>query len=80
VISLHPIELFVLALYSLDIEKGLRMNIAIIGLGEVGRCYAAPLYEAGHTLGLCEAHPSAAATALAASMELPIHERAGSWL
>jgi len=80
VISLHSIELFVPALYSLGIEKGLRMNIAIIGLGEVGRCYAAPLYEAGHTLGLCEAHPSAAATALAASMELPIHERAGSWL
>lgn len=56
------------------------MNIAIIGLGEVGRCYALPLHEAGYALSLCEAHSSAAAVALAASTGLPIHERAGDWL
>ncbi|RZN34533.1 NAD(P)-dependent oxidoreductase [Bradyrhizobium sp. Leo121] len=42
------------------------MRIAIIGLGEVGRCYAAPLHAAGHHLVLYEKHPSAAAAKLAA--------------
>lgn len=56
------------------------MNISIIGLGEVGRCYAAPLHAAGHTLSLCEAHSSAAATALAADCGLPIQQVPGNWL
>ncbi|MDM0108359.1 NAD(P)-binding domain-containing protein [Variovorax sp. J22R24] len=56
------------------------MNIAIIGLGEVGRCYATPLHQAGYTLSLCEMHPSAAAQELAADAGLRIHEQAGPWL
>lgn len=56
------------------------MNIAIIGLGEVGRCYVPPLHAAGHTLHLCEARMSEAATALTASLGLAAHERIGAWL
>ncbi|MBV0881450.1 6-phosphogluconate dehydrogenase [Noviherbaspirillum sp. L7-7A] len=56
------------------------MHIAIIGLGEVGRCYAKPLYEAGFELSLCEARPAKAAVELASSWGLPIHERPGEWL
>lgn len=56
------------------------MHIAIIGLGEVGRCYAAPLQAAGFELSLCEARPSPAATALASSLGLPIHDKPGPWL
>lgn len=56
------------------------MNIAIIGLGEVGRCYAAPLHAAGHTLQLCEARVSEAARQLADSAKLEIHDKVGGWL
>ncbi|NVO14395.1 MAG: NAD(P)-dependent oxidoreductase [Rhodoplanes sp.] len=56
------------------------MHIAIIGLGEVGRCYAAPLHAAGHELSLCEARPSAAAEELAAACGRPIHTQPGVWL
>lgn len=56
------------------------MNIAIIGLGEVGRCYAAPLHAAGHTLLLCEARVSEAARKLADSANLAIQEKVGDWL
>ena len=56
------------------------MNIELIGLGEVGRCYATPLRDAGHVLSLCDARPSAAALALAADWKLPIHPVPGDWL
>ncbi|WP_028998866.1 NAD(P)-binding domain-containing protein [Azohydromonas australica] len=56
------------------------MRVAIIGLGEVGRCYAKPLHEAGFELTLCEAWPSAAASELAAQWGLPIHDKPGAWL
>jgi 3-hydroxyisobutyrate dehydrogenase-like beta-hydroxyacid dehydrogenase len=56
------------------------MHVAIIGLGEVGRCFAEPLQRAGHRLGLCEARPSAAASELALSLGSPIHSRAGDWI
>ena len=56
------------------------MNIAIIGLGEVGRCYAAPLIQAGHEVSLCEAHVSPAAATLASKAGLEIHDRPGAWL
>lgn len=56
------------------------MNIAIIGLGEVGRCYAAPLHAAGNKLQLCEARVSEAARRLADASTLAIHESAGEWL
>lgn len=56
------------------------MNIAIIGLGEVGRCYAAPLHAAGHTLLLCEARVSAAARTLADALDLTIQGTVDHWL
>lgn len=56
------------------------MKIAIIGLGEVGRCYATPLIQAGYNVSLCEAHVSAAAAKLAADANLGIHDRPGAWL
>ena len=56
------------------------MHVAIIGLGEVGRCYAKPLYEHGIGLSLCEARPSAAAQALTQDWKLPIHAAPGPWL
>lgn len=51
------------------------MHVAIIGLGEVGRCYAAPLQAAGHELSLVETRPSAAARDMAARWGRPIHDR-----
>lgn len=57
------------------------MNIAIIGLGEVGRCYAKAMHGvAGSVLGLCEAHTSAAASALANALDTTIHAAPGPWL
>lgn len=56
------------------------MHIAVIGLGEVGRCFAEPLHRAGYRLSLCEARPSPAAIELAQSLGLPIHPSAGEWL
>jgi 3-hydroxyisobutyrate dehydrogenase len=56
------------------------MKIAIIGLGEVGRCYAKPLQDAGFELLLCEARPSSAASDMASQWGLPIHDKPGPWL
>lgn len=56
------------------------MKLAIIGLGEVGRCYAKPLHDAGVELSLCEARPSPAAMDLAGSWGLPLHDSPGAWL
>lgn len=56
------------------------MHIAIIGMGEVGRCYAKALYGAGYQLSLCDAFPSAAATGLSTQWGLPLHQAAGNWL
>ena len=56
------------------------MRIAIVGLGEVGRCYAAPLHSAGFELDFCEARPSVAAQELAGECGLTIHQQPGSWL
>lgn len=57
-----------------------RTRLAIIGLGEVGRCYAKPLHDAGFELLLCEARPSAAAQELSHQWGLPLHAEIGSWL
>lgn len=57
-----------------------RTRIAIIGLGEVGRCYAKPLHEAGFELLLCEARPSPAAQELADQWGLVMHDKPGDWL
>ncbi len=55
-------------------------RIAIIGLGEVGRCYAQSLREAGFELLLCEARPSQAATELATQWNLHLYDKPGAWL
>jgi len=56
------------------------MTIAIIGLGEVGRSYAAALRGANAALVLCDAHPAPAARALADEAGLALHERFGGWI
>ncbi|MBF5006907.1 NAD(P)-binding domain-containing protein [Diaphorobacter caeni] len=56
------------------------MRIAIIGLGEVGRCYAKALHAAGYQLSLCDARPAPAASELATTWALPIQTSVGAWL
>lgn len=56
------------------------MKIAFIGLGEVGRTFAAPFHQHGHELLLCERQPSAAAAALAEGMGARMHAEPGPWL
>lgn len=56
------------------------MKIAIIGLGEVGRCYAQALTGAGYPLSLCDPRPSAAAMELASGWSLPVQSAIGAWL
>ena len=56
------------------------MHIAIIGLGEVGRCYARALHAAGHSLSLCAPRPTPAMLEMASSWSLPLHRQAGDWL
>ena len=55
-------------------------RIALIGLGEVGRCYAAPLHAAAFTLSACEIRMTPAAAALAKNLHLVVHEKPGNWL
>ena len=56
------------------------MKIAIIGLGEVGRCYAKALHAGGYQLSLCDARPAPAAADLASGWELPVQTSIGPWL
>jgi 3-hydroxyisobutyrate dehydrogenase-like beta-hydroxyacid dehydrogenase len=57
------------------------IRIAIIGLGEVGRCYARGFAEiAGCSLGLCEPSPGVAASRLAEELGLKLHASPGPWL
>lgn len=56
------------------------MNIAVIGLGEVGRAYAEGLHMAGYSVLTCEAQPSPAALALADKTGLTIEPAIGNWL
>ena len=56
------------------------MKIAILGLGEVGRCYAKALRRSGYELAMCDARPSALAEELTASCGLPIQTSIGAWL
>lgn len=56
------------------------MNIAIIGLGEVGRCLASHLIAQGGTPQLCEARPSPAALHLAEAAGIGIEAMPGPWL
>jgi 3-hydroxyisobutyrate dehydrogenase-like beta-hydroxyacid dehydrogenase len=56
------------------------VKIAIIGLGEVGRCYARALHAGGHELALCDGRPSQASQDLAAGWRLEVHGAPGAWL
>lgn len=56
------------------------MKIAMIGLGEVGRCYARALHAAGCELSLCDARPAPAAVGLALEWGLPVHTSIDAWL
>ena len=56
-------------------------EIAILGLGEVGRCYAEALAKRpGIGLRLCDPVPSASARALASRLGLVIESGPGPWL
>ncbi len=56
------------------------MKIAIIGLGEVGCCYAKPLHRAGYELYLCAPRPTQAALDLAMELGLPIYPHIDAWI
>jgi 3-hydroxyisobutyrate dehydrogenase len=57
------------------------MHIAIIGCGEVGRCYAAALgSQTSHTLSLCDIHPSPAMHEVAERLQAPFYNAADLWL
>lgn len=56
------------------------MQIAIIGLGEVGRTYARSLHAAGHSLHVCNARAGSAALAVASECGLPLHLAPAEWL
>ncbi len=57
------------------------MRVAVIGMGEVGRCFVAGLAALGtQDLLLCDPAPSALSRELARSLALPLHEAPGPWL
>ncbi|KAI3591748.1 3-hydroxyisobutyrate dehydrogenase [Cupriavidus sp. U2] len=57
------------------------MNIAIIGLGEVGRCYVTALATIpGTTFQFCDSHLSQAGRDMASKFELTVHNEVGPWL
>jgi len=56
------------------------MLLALIGMGEVGRCYARALKQAGFDLALCTPRPSAAAQHMADEWGVPIHASIGDWI
>lgn len=57
------------------------MNIAIIGLGEVGRIYAQAMVDAGlEIIGVCEPSLSPASNKIAEKLSLAIHNTSGPWL
>ncbi|WP_444633484.1 NAD(P)-binding domain-containing protein [Cupriavidus oxalaticus] len=57
------------------------MNIAIIGLGEVGRCYANALATIpGTTFQFCDTHLSQAGRDLADKFGVPVQGEVGPWL
>lgn len=57
------------------------MNIAIIGLGEVGRCYASALANLeGITFQFCDTRLSPLGQQLADQFGKPVHDEIGAWL
>jgi len=56
------------------------LNVAIVGCGEVGRCYASALGERGHRLSLLDPKPSPEARALSERLAASLYEAPGDWL
>lgn len=56
------------------------MHVALVGLGEVGRCFVEPLRKAGYRLSLCESRPSPAAVDLSQRVGIAIQPGIGDWL
>lgn len=57
------------------------MNITIIGGGEVGRCYAQSLEQAGHrVVGICDTRPSDALRQYCLETGIALHDAVGTWL
>lgn len=57
------------------------MQIAIIGCGDVGRCYATAFSEAGHQVtDLCDSQSSAILERYATDVGAQLHSAPGSWL
>ncbi len=57
------------------------MKVAIIGCGDVGRCYAKALIDAGHQISeLCDSRPSAAVVRYAQEIASNVHSEPGDWL
>ena len=70
-----------LTMYFVCTIRRMNTRIAVVGLGEVGRCYVAALAQVPEVrLSLCDPAPQAAALALAARLQLPIHAGPGPWL
>jgi 3-hydroxyisobutyrate dehydrogenase len=60
-------------------------GVAIIGMGEVGQCFAEAIAEAVGSAGaaglaVCDPHPRQEATALAGRLAAPLHGAPGDWL
>lgn len=57
------------------------MKIAIIGCGDVGRCYATALAKAGHQISdLCDSRPNTKIEQYARELDAALHTDAGPWL
>lgn len=56
------------------------MKVAVIGLGEVGRCYASALAGLGLTLEASEPFLSPAAQRLVNDVAITVHQGPGAWL
>jgi 3-hydroxyisobutyrate dehydrogenase-like beta-hydroxyacid dehydrogenase len=54
--------------------------LAVIGCGEVGRCYAAAFCAAGYAVALCDSAAMLAAQSLASGVSTPLHVAPGPWL
>jgi 3-hydroxyisobutyrate dehydrogenase len=56
------------------------MKIAVIGLGEVGRCYARAFVDGKIAIEACETHVSPAARQLADAVGINVHPGPGTWM
>jgi 3-hydroxyisobutyrate dehydrogenase len=61
-------------------ENAKNPRIVLIGLGEVGRCFAAPLHDSGFAVSACEISMKASATELAKRLGTTVYGKPGAWL